>query len=63
MRPEYDFSGGERGITVARYKQGVNVVVIDPDVRDVFPDSEAVNRALQALAPLLRTRRKGNLPG
>ena len=32
LRPEYDFSEGVRGATAARYSQGTNVVVVDPDV-------------------------------
>jgi hypothetical protein len=56
MRPEYDFSGAVRGITAARYAKGANVVVVDPGVLDVFPDSAAVNEALRALAPVLRRR-------
>jgi len=43
MRSEYDFSKGTRGVTAARYRKGTNVVVLDPAVMDVFPDSEAVN--------------------
>ena len=58
MRPEYDFSKGVRGVTAARYREGTNVIVLDPSVMDVFPDSDAVNEALRALAPVLR-RRKG----
>ena len=54
MREEYDFSGATRGATAGRYAQGANVVVIDPDVLDVFPDSLTVNEALRALAPVLR---------
>lgn len=57
MRPEYDFSKGVRGVTAARYAQGTNVVVIDPQVLDVFPNSAAVNQALRALAPVLRQQR------
>ena len=57
MRKEYDFSGAVRGVTAARYVQGTNVVVIDPEVLDVFPDALAVNEALRALAPVLRERR------
>ena len=56
MRPEYDFSGAVRGITAARYAKGTNVVVVDPEVLDVFPNSGAVNEALRALAPILRRR-------
>lgn len=58
MRPEYDFSKGVRGVTAARYREGTNVVVLDPAVMDVFPDSEAVNEALRALAPVLRRRKR-----
>ena len=57
MRPEYDFSRGQRGVTARRYAQGANLVVISPDVLDVFPDGVAVNEALRALAPVLRRRR------
>lgn len=58
MRPEYDFSRAVRGITAVRYAQGANIVVIDPEVLDVFPDGETVNEALRALAPVLRKRRR-----
>lgn len=58
LRPEYDFAGAIRGATVTRYRQGTNVVVIDPDVLDVFPDSAAVNDALRALAAVIRQRRR-----
>ena len=58
MRPEYDFSAAVRGATAARYAQGANVVVIDPTVLDVFPDSRRVNQALRALAPVLREQRR-----
>ena len=58
MRPEYDFSKGVRGKHAARYAQGTNVVVIDPQVLDVFPDGATVNQALRALAPVLRQQRR-----
>lgn len=58
MRPEYDFSGAVRGITAARYAKGANVVVVDPELLDVFPDGAAVNEALRALAPVLRRRQR-----
>jgi len=59
LRPEYDFSGAVRGVTATRYAQGANVVLIDPEVLDVFPDGLAVNEALRALAPVIRRRRQG----
>lgn len=58
MRPEYDFSGGVRGVTASRRAQGANVVVVDPEVLDVFPDGTSVNEALRALAPVIRRRRR-----
>lgn len=58
MRPEYDFSKGVRGVTAARYREGTNIIVLDPSLMDVFPDSEAVNEALRALASVLRRRKR-----
>ena len=49
MRPEYDFSGGIRGKYAKRFAQGSTVVVLEPDVAERFPNSEAVNRALRKL--------------
>lgn len=59
LRPEYDFSRAVRGVTTARYAEGANVVVIDPEVLDVFPDGPSVNEALRALAPVVRRGRRG----
>jgi hypothetical protein len=50
MRGEYDFSRGKRGKYAARFAKGSNVVVLDPEVAEVFPDGEAVNQALKVLA-------------
>jgi len=58
MRPEYDFSAAVRGVTAAKYAQGANLVVIDPEVLDVFPDGATVNQALRALAPVLRRQHR-----
>ena len=49
LRGEYDFSRGVRGKYAARYSEGANVVILDPDIAKVFPDSAAVNKALRAL--------------
>ena len=54
MLEEYDFSGGVRGKYVGRFAQGVNVVVLDPDVAKIFTDSESVNKALRALAGIIQ---------
>ena len=52
MQPEYDFSGGVRGKYARRYHQESNIVVLDPDVAERCPNSEAVNRALRSLASI-----------
>jgi hypothetical protein len=57
MRPEYDFSKAARGVTAARYAEGTNVVLLDPDVLEVFPNARAVNEALRTLARLRKPRR------
>lgn len=54
MSAEYDFSKGERGEYAKRYADGTNVVVLAPDVAEVFSDSEAVNDALRALIRIIR---------
>ena len=58
MRPEYDFSNAVRGVTAARYARGTNVVLLDPDVAQLFPDSRAVNEALRTFARLARVTRR-----
>ena len=52
LRPEYDFSkltGHTRGKYVERYREGTNLVLLDPDVAAAFPDAKAVNDALRLL--------------
>ena len=53
MKPEYDFSGGVRG----KYyeAQATNVVVLDPDVAEVFRDSASVNEALRLLTKIAKS--------
>lgn len=50
MLDEYDFSNGVRGKYAGRFAKGSNVVVLDPDVAQVFTDSESVNQALRTFA-------------
>jgi hypothetical protein len=56
MLEEYDFSRGVRGKYASRYRKGSNVVVLDPDVAELFPDSESVNKALRTIAEIARER-------
>ena len=53
MRPEYDLSlleGGIRGKYYQEATAGTNLVLIDPELASLFPDSESVNRALRVIA-------------
>ena len=45
--PEDLIRSGVRGKYTKRYREGTNVVLIDPDLHELFPDSESVNRALR----------------
>lgn len=49
MRNEYNFTKGERGKYAERYREGSNLVLLEPDVAKYFPNSKSVNRALQSL--------------
>lgn len=49
LRDEYDFSHGVRGKYAARYAEGSNVVVLEPDLAAKYPTSEEVNDALRRL--------------
>ena len=56
-REEYDFStmkGGVRGKYVQRYQQGTNLVLLAPDVAEVFTSDEAVNNALRSLMKIAK---------
>ncbi len=52
MRKEYDFSGSVRGKHYEAYRQGTNLVLLEPDVAKIFKDSAAVNSALRMLAKI-----------
>jgi len=56
MLPEYDFSGGVRGKYANRFAKGTIMVVLDPDVAELFPDPRSVNSALRALGHIIRER-------
>ena len=58
MQTEYDFTSAARGKYARRYKQGTNVVVLEPDVAKAFPDAEAVNSSLRALVGIIKRREK-----
>lgn len=50
MRPEYSeelIRSGVRGKHAKRFRKGGRLVVLDPELQELFPDSDAVNRALR----------------
>jgi hypothetical protein len=52
LRPEYDLSKLKGGVRRKYYRQaaaGTNLMLIEPDLVEVFGDAESVNRALRLL--------------
>jgi hypothetical protein len=62
LRPEYDLSqlkGRVRGKYYKRAISGTNLVLIEPDLAEAFPDTESVNRALRLLLDVARASSTG----
>ncbi len=55
---EFDFSHSFPNKYAQRYARGTNVVLLAPHVAKLFPNSEAVNHALRAIASALPSQRK-----
>ncbi len=58
MRKEYDFSKGVRGKYAKKYKAGTNIVLLDPDVAQVFKTPRSVNQALRSLAEIIKAQKQ-----
>ena len=56
INPEYDFSHGVRGKYAKAYAKGTNIVILEPEVAKVFPDSHSVNEALRSLLSIIKSR-------
>ena len=56
LRSEYDLShllkDGVRGKYAAQYREGTNLVLLEPDVAAAFPTPELVNEALRLVMQL-----------
>ena len=69
MRAEYDFSNMKlvgRGIYAERYRSGTNIVLLDSDVREAFPDDNSINEVLRVIAKVAKrqtSRAKKSRPG
>ncbi len=66
MRAEYDFKsmkGGVRGKYARRFREGTNIVLLDPEVAEAFPSEASVNEALRGVLNTTRAiRQTGGLP-
>jgi len=57
LRKEYrreDLGTGVRGKYLKAYQAGTNLVLLSPDVAEVFPSEETVNDALRSLINLAK---------
>lgn len=58
LRPEYrreDFGPMVRGKYAKRLKKATNIVILDPDIAEAFPNAEVVNQTLRRLLELAKT--------
>ncbi len=58
LRPEYDLTQlkvGVRGKYFAQASAGTTLVVLEPDVAEMFPTSQSVNDALRALVKVAQS--------
>jgi hypothetical protein len=59
MRKKYDFSNARPNKYAKKYAESTNIVVIEPDLVEFFPDSESVNATLRVLVSIFpQTRSK-----
>ena len=58
MLDEYDFSKGVRGKYAQRYYADKNLIRLDDDVAEMFPDAKSVNEALRALGKIIAEHQK-----
>lgn len=65
LRPEYrreNFGVMVRGKYAAAMREASNVVVLDADVAEAFPNGQAVNEALRSLLELARVAARVSPP-
>ena len=58
MRREYDFSKGVRAKYAKRLRPGSTVIILEPDLAQVFGDSKQVNQTLRALLKAVPSRQR-----
>lgn len=60
LRQEYELRQLKKGVRGKYYRRataGTNLVLIEPELASVFPNADAVNRALRVLADAAQTAR------
>ena len=64
LRPEYHLKSllkrGVHGKYAARYREGTNLVLLEPEVAKAFPNGKAVNAALKLVIRLTRVQEEAN---
>jgi hypothetical protein len=55
---EYDFSSGIKGKYSKKFAEGTNLILLDPDMIKIFPDSNTVNETLRTLSEVMKRKRK-----
>jgi len=62
LRPEYNLKSllkdGVRGKYAKKYREGTNLVLLEPDVAKAFPNEKAVNDALRLVIKLNKVQDK-----
>ncbi len=62
LRTEYDMKsllkGGVRGKYARQYREGTNLVLLEPDVAKAFPNEKSVNEALRLVMKLNKVQDK-----
>jgi hypothetical protein len=60
LRSEYELKsllkGAVRGKYALRYREGTNMVLLEPDVAEAFPNEKAVNEALRLVMKLTKVQ-------
>jgi hypothetical protein len=61
---QYHFAqmkGGVRGKYVERYRAGTNLVLLDPDIAQPFPNDAVVNEALRMLIEIAQRQQSNTV--
>jgi len=64
LRPEYDLKsllkGGMRGKYAMKYREGTNLVLLEPEIAKAFPNDKEANDALRLVMKLNKAQEDKN---